>query len=246
MTATASDEKVAAYLDDCGPAHRHEGYGFFWMLLETVAVQIESGSNKCSATYTLPTWSRLLYCHHHTVGKYLGKLEVTGMVTVRKDGGKIEVTIPNLLKYRDEYSKKSGQDPESVRSKNRDRDRERTDTEQRSDAAPTTVPDRFAEFIEPWPRVAKPDQAARMWISVIDTPADEAAAFAARDRYLASDEVSRGIVGDPARWLQDQKSANWGGKWPTAIARPQNGSASTVDRALATMIDRASKGERPA
>lgn len=128
MTATTQDERVAAYLEDCGPAHRHEGYGFFWMLLEVVSAQIESGTDKCSATYPLPTWSRLLYCHHHTVGKYLGKLEVTGMVTVRKGEGKIEVIIPNLLKYRDEYSRKSGVSQESVRSKKQIQ-RQNTDTE---------------------------------------------------------------------------------------------------------------------
>ncbi len=126
MTATTQDERIASYLDDCGPAHRHEGYGFFWLLLEVVAAQIETGSEKCSATYALPTWSRLLYCHHHTVGKYLGKLEVAGLVTAKKAAGKVEVIIPNLLKYRDEYSRKSGVDPESVRSK---KQIQNTDTE---------------------------------------------------------------------------------------------------------------------
>ena len=84
-------------------------------------------------------------------------------------------------------------------------------------------PDRFAEFIEPWPRVANPDHAARAWLSCVDTPGDESLAFAARDRYLASDEVSRGVTMDPARWLMDQKSAKWVGKWPAAVARAPNG-----------------------
>ena len=39
---------------------------------------------------------------------------VTGGVTGKYGQGKIRVTIPNLLKFRDEYSKKSGQAPESV------------------------------------------------------------------------------------------------------------------------------------
>ncbi len=131
MTATAQDERVASYLDDCGPSGRHEGYGFFWLLLEVVAAQIETGSDKCSATYALPTWSRLLYCHHHTVGKYLGKLEVAGLVTAKKAAGKVEVIIPNLLKYRDEYSRKSGVAPESVRSKKQIQNTEiEIDTEQ--------------------------------------------------------------------------------------------------------------------
>ena len=85
---------------------------------------------------------------------------------------------------------------------------------------PETI-DRFSEFAAPWPRVANPDNAARSWISCVDTAADEALAFAARDRYLASDEVSRGIVMDLARWIMEQKSAKWAGKWPAPAK--QNG-----------------------
>lgn len=104
---------------------------------------------------------------------------------------------------------------------------------------------RFREFLEPWPRVANPDHAARCWISVVDSAESEAAAFAARDRYLASDEVSRGVITDPTRWLGDQKSAGWAGKWPAAVARMANGKASTVDRVLAKMQERIANGERP-
>lgn len=73
--------------------------------------------------------------------------------------------------------------------------------------------DRFAEWLGPWPRVAEPDAAARAWTSVVDTAEKEAAAFAARDRYLASDEVSRGVVMDPAKWLFAQ-TPHFSGKWP--------------------------------
>lgn len=138
----------------------------------------------------------------------------------------------------------------SVTAQNRaDTEQSRAETDTETGAIAPTVralADRFVEFIEPWPRVANPDHAARAWLSCVDTPTDEGLAFAARDRYLASDEVSRGVVTDPAKWLMDQKSAKWGGKWPTAVARASNGKASTVDRALAKMIDRARNGERPA
>jgi len=83
-----------------------EASGFWWRILEIVALQMSNDNEKCSATYALSRWARLCYCHHHTVSKYLGKLEVMGMVTVGYSEGKVEVTIPNLLKYRDEYSKK--------------------------------------------------------------------------------------------------------------------------------------------
>ena len=74
--------------------------------------------------------------------------------------------------------------------------------------------ERFEEFLKPWPRCANPDLAARAWVSVVTTPADVLLAFACRDRYLMSDEVSRNVVQEPGRWLMDQKAAKWGGKWP--------------------------------
>lgn len=107
---------------------------------------------------------------------------------------------------------------------------------------------RFEEFVKPWPRMSKPDQAAQAWLSYIESREDESAAFAARDRYLASDEVvNRKAVMEPSKWLMEQKSAKWCGKWPPATARAPAGTASsTVDRAIGKMLERIEKGERPA
>ena len=124
MTGSHTDEKLAGYLSDTGL----EGYGFWWLLMEVVAAQCVD--DKCSVTYSLPHWSRLLYSHHHRVSKYLGKLGVTGIVTVEYIEGNIRVTIPNLLKYRDEYSQKSGQNREKVGSKKeKEKEKEEADKE---------------------------------------------------------------------------------------------------------------------
>lgn len=111
MVATTRDEKIAAYLEDTGL----QGYGFYWRLLEIVAETMPPGDETCAVTYSLPTWSRLLYCHHHQVGKYLGKLRGNGLITMHKRGSDIRVTIPNLAKYRDEYSQKSRHAPDTRR-----------------------------------------------------------------------------------------------------------------------------------
>ena len=113
LSGTARDEKISKLLEEAGL----EGYGFWWRLLEVIAEQMTPGSAKCAVTYSLSKWSRELGCHHHTVGKYLATLEVAGLVTVNKGESTITVTITNLLKYRDEYSRKSGQSPDSVRTK---------------------------------------------------------------------------------------------------------------------------------
>ncbi len=74
----------------------------------------------------------------------------------------------------------------------------------------------FKAWINPWPRISDFDSAARAWISVIKDPDSEAAAFSARDRYLASDEVARGVVAAPHKWLFEQARSGWAGKWPAA------------------------------
>ncbi len=76
--------------------------------------------------------------------------------------------------------------------------------------------DRYQEFITPWPRLGKPDDAFRAWLSVVNTAEDVTLAFAARDRYLASDEVARGVCAEPSKWLFDQSRGKWAGKWPAA------------------------------
>lgn len=148
MTNSSHDEKLSQLIDEGGL----EAYGFWWRLLEIVA-ELMDNTEKCEATYSLPQWSRLFYCHHHTINKYFRFLKEIGLADVqiitqelppqlpndypdvtrgsnrgvtRKYGNsnsnsKIIVTIPNLLKYRDEYSKKSGQtqnkNPDKRRSK---------------------------------------------------------------------------------------------------------------------------------
>ena len=73
---------------------------------------------------------------------------------------------------------------------------------------------RFNEWIKPWLQCADPDGACRAWISTVESPADEIGAFASRDRYLASEQVERGVWMEPAKFLFQQKTSKWSGKWP--------------------------------
>jgi len=75
-------------------------------------------------------------------------------------------------------------------------------------------PNRFQEWIAPWTRVGDLDSALRNYIARIETPEEEAAAFACRDRYLASDEVSRGAIMEPWKFIMQQANCKWAGKWP--------------------------------
>jgi hypothetical protein len=89
---------------------------------------------------------------------------------------------------------------------------ERASTNTRVHAA---VPNgQLTEWLRPWPRVPNPDAVARAWVSIGIQSEDEPEVFACRDRYLASEEVSRNVVMDPAKFLFQQSQTHWGGKWP--------------------------------
>jgi len=112
MTASHNDEKLADLISRFG----HAGYGVWWLVVEIVASVLESGKEP-KVTYPVSKWSHLLSVRGSHVSQTLLKLELTHLVTVVRRADDITVTIPNLLKYRDEYNRKSGQTPECVRSK---------------------------------------------------------------------------------------------------------------------------------
>lgn len=112
MTATPQDEKISRLIAEYG----HAGYGVWWLVLEIVARGLE-GSREPSVTYPISTWAHLLFIRGSHVVQTLVKLQLTYLVTLERSGDDITVTIPNLLKYRDEYSRKSGHYQDSVRTK---------------------------------------------------------------------------------------------------------------------------------
>jgi hypothetical protein len=77
---------------------------------------------------------------------------------------------------------------------------------------------RFAEFWDLYPRKQRKDFACMEWLSVV-TVANECEVFACLERYLASDEVARGVVANPDKWLYEQHRNKWTGTWPARRAR---------------------------
>lgn len=113
MTATTDDEKIARLLGDGGEAGRAR-YGTYWMINEIIAAQMDGTEPSCSVSYPVSVWSRRLVSRPSLVWSLLSKLAVTGVVTVEWDGSDIRVTNRNLLKYRDEYARKSGHSPDKL------------------------------------------------------------------------------------------------------------------------------------
>lgn len=115
MAGTWEDEKIAK-LVSLGGKEALALYGAYWRILEIVASQMKSGSSQCSVTYGVTRWSVLLSVRGSHLSHYISHLSKSGLVTAEWIETDLRVTIPNLLKYRDEYAKKSRQSPKSIPS----------------------------------------------------------------------------------------------------------------------------------
>jgi hypothetical protein len=83
---------------------------------------------------------------------------------------------------------------------------------------------RFEEAWAKWPGLkARKNPAAQMWVSVVPLSA-EAKVFECLERFLASDQVARGIVGYFDNWLQQQHADSWEGSWPAPRVQQQRSS----------------------
>jgi len=131
MTNSRNDEKLAELL----ATHGLEGYAFWWLLLEVIGAAVEKDHGP-ELTYPITQWALALHSHPNRVRKYLvalgseaGSGGCSLLVADNLPDGRIRVQIPNLLKYRDEYSRKSGHSPDSVRRDTRARSETETETE---------------------------------------------------------------------------------------------------------------------
>lgn len=132
------DEGVSRYLDEAGK-ERVIAYGFLMFVLEAISSRMESkeGHIVCSATYSIPQWQRITYCHPNRVRKYLHMCEVIGWVQVEFEGSSCKVDVPRMVQWRDEYTRKSGHAPDKVAQSREEQNR----LEQRESIDEDTPPD---------------------------------------------------------------------------------------------------------
>jgi hypothetical protein len=113
MTATRRDEKIARLIAKHGMA----AYGLYWSIQEIIAEQMEGPEPSCSVSYPVSIWAHQLSMYAPQAEKQLQWMADAGLMEVQRIGDEIVVTNRNLLKYRDEYSRKSGHTPDKLPSK---------------------------------------------------------------------------------------------------------------------------------
>lgn len=119
MTNARNDEELAEILDDHGP----EGVGVYWMILEVIAEKMD-GTDRCHAQFSDKNWAkkagvstrkfnrmvRVLAGIDPSSGKNLSKFgpnsDRTPLIKLTINDGKLRLECPNLLKFRDEHTRR--------------------------------------------------------------------------------------------------------------------------------------------
>ncbi len=122
-----NDESMAELIDEFGAA----GYGVWWIILEKIAAQMDK-SGRCDARYSFKKWSKscgLSVKKFQKTVSFLTKLEKLSAKVCEKNSNFLIIECRNLLKFRDEYSKKSGHTPDRRRIKSGHTPHQETETE---------------------------------------------------------------------------------------------------------------------
>lgn len=144
LTTAHDDPALSTIVEEMGS----DGYGIYWLLLEHFAAAMPKDCKSVpEITRSIDSWAKICACRstrqfdkfYQTAVKLrliCGETAAELRQNCSKRAAKrLQICIPKLLKYRDEYSKKSGQTPEKIRSDSRknpavdtERDTEYTDS----------------------------------------------------------------------------------------------------------------------
>ena len=108
----ASDDEFIAELEE---RFGLEGYARWWKLLEVVGAQFKQGGLPIAA-YPWPIWQAKLRGKRNKLETFLVHLENNLRINQKLTGNILEIKIPKLLEIKDEYSRKSGHTPDTLRS----------------------------------------------------------------------------------------------------------------------------------
>jgi hypothetical protein len=116
LTNAHNDPAISAIIEEFGLA----GYGAYWLILEHLAVGVEKDSEAIpSATHSVGKWSHICFCSTRFFRKFaqsateLKLIECRTQAELKQFSSRtqavlLQIDVPKLLKYRDEWSRRSG------------------------------------------------------------------------------------------------------------------------------------------
>ena len=135
MTNSSLDERLARFTDKYGL----EAYGFFWRVLEAIAENVDE-TNRKRIEYSTKTWCKLLGIRPQTFRKLIQESSVLGLFQVSFNSDLVSVESPNILKYRDEWTRKKSKTPEQNSEKDKEKETEKEEREAENTVGPKDGP----------------------------------------------------------------------------------------------------------
>ena len=117
------DENLSLMTDELGM----EGYGFWWRTLEVVAEKMDETDNY-SCTFSAKKWGNFYGFSAKKFEKFARIFEKFGLLSVEILENSITISIPNLLKYKDEWSRRKAKNsrvtPKELPCKDKEEDKD--------------------------------------------------------------------------------------------------------------------------
>jgi hypothetical protein len=126
MTNSSLDERLSRFTDKYGL----EAYGFFWRVLEAIAANVDETDRK-HVEYSIKTWCKLLGIRPQTFRKLAQESSILGLFQVRFNSDLVCMESSNILKYRDEWTRKKKKTPEQNSEKDKETEKEEEQEEDR-------------------------------------------------------------------------------------------------------------------
>ncbi len=202
-------EKVDALIK----AQGFEGYGRWNRLLEIVAFKMDK-TDRCHCEYSNSKWCELLNFGKRTDMLHIFfayTVDIFGINAVFNDN-MVYIKIPNLLKKRDEYSKKSGQKPESVRTVDTDTDKRIKIKKNIKKKVAPLIPfggeEQWSKFWTAYPRHHAKQEAIKAWNQLEPDIEMVIVIMTALDKQKVSEQWKKDggqFIPLPATWLRGRR-----------------------------------------
>jgi hypothetical protein len=223
LSMAHADEAIADLLE----RHGAEAYGVWWLILEDISAPMEPGKMLPTAAHSAVKWSQICHCSVRVWRSIANSLAEKKLIVMQSTDNRIRIDVPNILKYKDEYSKKSGQTPEQehiqIQIQRESREKAEEPPPQTPPAAVevSLVPTgRFPEWWGMWTPVMGTNhqpQALRSYAKFVTSDLEQVC-FECTRSYLASRGDRNGGY-NPENFLRDQARDGFVARWP-AWKRP--------------------------
>lgn len=241
LTMAHADIALSSISEEFGA----EAYGVYWFIVEHIAAPLEAGKFTPIAVHSAAKWASICHCSARRFKSIALRMAEKSLIVVQSVDDRFQIEVPKILKYKDEYSKKSGQTPEQDREQKESRERAEKELKASAAAVALATAKTPAKPVEKGTRFqGGPIPEAWVTWTAGDRKWDEErirAVYADFSDYWvakATDATKRDWLATWRRWCRNNHQP----RAPSLFNRPQE---SHTDRAIQLVHQRIERGERP-